>query len=88
LVLQGGGTRGAYEAGAFNALVDVLGKEARYDLVSGVSVGGISASLIALFKVGDEKAAGKELRDHWLVHSTKSYKGVAWWKYVTLLTIS
>jgi len=64
LVLQGGGALGAYQAGVFEGLV-----EARFspDWVTGVSIGGINAALIA-GNAPDRRIA--RLRDFWSVVSS------------------
>lgn len=49
LVLSGGGARGAYEAGVAKALLE----REHYDMVCGVSIGGINAALIAAGKTHD-----------------------------------
>ena len=55
LALRGGGTKGAYEVGALKVMVEMLPKiDTDYDVVVGVSIGGMNAGLIALFEVGDE----------------------------------
>src|SRR5207248_11014321 len=46
LVLSGGGARGAYEAGVAKALTE----REHFDMVCGVSIGGINAALIAAGK--------------------------------------
>ena len=60
LVLQGGGAPGAYQAGAFRALYEKLGKivdntdndnnEPLFDIIAGTSIGAINgAILVQLF---------------------------------------
>ena len=44
LVLSGGGARGAYEAGAWQALTE-LG--IKIDIITGTSVGAITAAMVA-----------------------------------------
>lgn len=56
LVMSGGGSKGAYEAGFLyglahsNQSIDVT-----WDVVSGVSAGSINAAFISLFEIGNEK---------------------------------
>ena len=58
LALRGGGVHGAFEAGVLQALTERMpANEIKYDYVSGVSVGAMNASIIALFPPGDEKEA-------------------------------
>ncbi len=60
LVLQGGGSLGAYECGVYKTL-DKHG--IKFDVVAGTSIGGINAAIIAGSK-SDEPA--KTLEDFWL----------------------
>ncbi|CAI2373056.1 unnamed protein product [Moneuplotes crassus] len=63
LVLEAGGDKGAYQAGALKGLYEALGgKEIDYDVVSGVSVGAINAMGVSIFPSGEEK----ELTD-WMI---------------------
>jgi predicted acylesterase/phospholipase RssA len=41
-------------------------EEIQYDVVEGVSIGGINASILAMFAKGDEKAAIDYLYQMWL----------------------
>lgn len=59
LVLQGGGALGAFQAGAYEALID-LGIE--LDWVAGISIGAINAAIIA--GSPRDEAVGK-MRDFW-----------------------
>ena len=55
-MLGGGGTRGAYQAGAMWGLlknVEDLSKY-KYDVVSGVSAGTINGAAFATYEKGDE----------------------------------
>ncbi len=60
LVLQGGGSLGAYECGVYKALNK---HEIKFDVVAGTSIGAINAAIISGHK-GDEPA--KTLEDFWL----------------------
>lgn len=60
LVLQGGGSLGAYECGVYRALHK---HKIKFDIVAGTSIGGINAAIIAGSK-NDEPA--KDLEDFWL----------------------
>ena len=58
LALRGGGVHGSFEVGALKAFIDVLDpSEYRYDYVSGVSIGAINSSILALYDIGDEANA-------------------------------
>ena len=65
LLLQGGGALGAYECGAYKALVPHL-KEHGYDLkiVAGTSIGAINASIITL-NYGEEDHGAGILESFW-----------------------
>ena len=54
--MRGGGTKGAYEVGVLNAMTDLLIPiEYAYDVIVGVSCGGINAGLMATYNRGYEK---------------------------------
>ena len=59
LVLQGGGSLGAYECGVYKTL-DRHG--IRFDIVAGTSIGAINAAII----VGAKKNPARDLEDFWL----------------------
>jgi predicted acylesterase/phospholipase RssA len=51
LVLEGGGDRGAYHSGAFHQFVHSLPPdEVAYDVITGISAGGLNAGALSLFK--------------------------------------
>lgn len=51
--MRGGGTKGAYEAGAFKAFVEMMEPEDyAYDVIVGVSIGALNAALISTFDKG------------------------------------
>lgn len=51
ITFQGGGSHGAYEAGAFHALTSLLPPEdTEYDYVTGVSVGAINTGGMAMYE--------------------------------------
>ena len=53
--MRGGGTKGAYEAGALKAMTEIMTKqEMAYDVVEGISAGAINAGIFATFQIGDE----------------------------------
>jgi NTE family protein len=60
LVLQGGGSLGAYECGVFKALHK---RNIKFDIVTGTSIGAINASIIAGSK---HDSPVKDLEDFWL----------------------
>ena len=60
LVLQGGGSLGAFACGVFKALVK---NNIKIDIVAGTSIGGVNASIIAGSK---EDHPEKALEQFWL----------------------
>jgi len=60
LVMQGGGSLGAYECGAYKGLAR---QGIKFDIVAGTSIGAINAAIIAGSKSGDSAA---ELETFWL----------------------
>jgi NTE family protein len=61
LILQGGGSLGAFGCGAFKALAN---NNIKLDIVAGTSIGGINAAIIAGSK--DEKYPEQALEEFWL----------------------
>ena len=68
LVLQGGGSLGAFACGVFKALVK---KKIRIDIVAGTSIGAINAAIIVGNKSGHPE---KELEEFWLEIAESNYK--------------
>ena len=67
LAMRGGGTKGAYEVGALKTMSEMLDpKEIEYDIVEGVSIGGINSAIFSLYEKGNEKEAVKNMYDLWL----------------------
>jgi len=63
LVLSGGGSKGAYQAGA---LKYILGEQkVNYDIFCGVSVGAINCAFLSMFSSGEEQRASDILSDMW-----------------------
>src|SRR5919197_904367 len=60
LVLQGGGSLGAFACGVFKALVK---KNVRIDIVAGTSIGAVNAAIIVGSKSGHPE---KDLEDFWI----------------------
>lgn len=73
LVLSGGGSKGAYQAGALKHIVGNC--ETKYDILCGVSVGAINSAMLGMFKIGEEKEASNYMESIWLdVRTNKIYK--------------
>jgi NTE family protein len=60
LVLQGGGSLGAYECGVYKTIAKL---KIKLDVVAGTSIGGINAAIIAAGKSGEPS---KDLEDFWM----------------------
>lgn len=63
LVCSGGGSKGAYQAGALVYLLNDL--KTQYNILCGVSVGAINCAFIGQFSHGDEINCAKELHNLW-----------------------
>jgi NTE family protein len=72
LVLSGGGSKGAYEAGVVSYLMDTL--NFRYDIICGVSVGALNAVYLAQMSKGVQ--TGRFLTSLWTnyIDNSKVYK--------------
>ena len=67
LVMSGGGSNGAWEAGVIHGLLHNGNPEDyNWNVVSGVSAGSINAALLSPWEIGDEVAASEYLTDKWL----------------------
>lgn len=73
LVLSGGGSKGAYQAGALKYILGEL--NIVYDVFCGVSVGAINCAYLSMFHSGEEKSASDLLADLWSkLDNSKIYK--------------
>jgi NTE family protein len=83
LVLQGGGSLGAYEAGAYKALYEWLserdekvwkGKKSTFDIVAGTSIGAMNAAVLVSYVVekGTYEGSADRLVDFWNYLSKES----------------
>ena len=97
LVLQGGGSLGAYEAGAYRAIYEFLskrdadeGKKGRptFNIVAGTSIGAINAAVLVSYVVENQTYEGstERLIDFWNYLSKESLVGSnpffkPWWDY-------
>jgi NTE family protein len=97
LVLQGGGSLGAYEAGVFSALYywikkDIDDDENVFDIVAGTSIGAINAAFLVSYvikrrreenkKVGDSwKGSAEELEEFWKSRLASNINLNKWWPF-------
>tara|TARA_B100002049_G_scaffold74448_1_gene54686 strand:- start:20220 stop:21257 length:1038 start_codon:yes stop_codon:yes gene_type:complete len=66
LILQGGGSRGAYQAGVILALSEILPqRESPFTSISGVSVGAINASILAM-EANNFRKGALRLKNYWM----------------------
>src|ERR687898_436986 len=84
LVLQGGGSLGAYEAGAYKAIYQVLSKEddeklvshkrPTFDIVAGTSIGAINSAVLVSYVIenGSYEGSDERLIDFWNYLSKES----------------
>ena len=63
LVLQGGGSLGAYECGVYKTLAK---NNIKFDIVSGTSIGALNGAIIASQSYNSIKDSAKELENFWL----------------------
>src|SRR3972149_3643646 len=78
LVLSGGGSKGAYQCGVLQYLLNDLGTQ--YNVLCGVSVGALNAALLAMYPLGQELKAFTELKNLWGgINTAKVYKKWAFW---------
>src|SRR5215217_8417700 len=76
LVLQGGGSLGAYAAGAYKALYELLSKKdakegkdksTTFDIIAGTSIGAMNAAVLVSYVVenGTYEGSAQRLADFW-----------------------
>jgi NTE family protein len=63
LVMQGGGSLGAYECGVYKTLVK---HNIKFDIVSGTSIGALNAAIIAAHSYNSAENSARELENFWL----------------------
>ena len=58
LSFRGGGVHGSWEAGVIKGIFENMpAEEIQYDIIAGVSIGAINASLLATYPKGEEQEA-------------------------------
>ena len=98
LVLQGGGSLGAYEAGVYQALYERITKRDRekgirdrplLDIIAGTSIGAINAAIIVSYVVENNtwEGSSERLNEFWEYLSKESLLDqipgfTAWWDYL------
>jgi NTE family protein len=86
LVLSGGGSRGAYEAGVlswlFENIYPKLGSDFEFDLVSGTSVGAIHGAYVAASAGMDPLERAKALVDTWRTMRFDNVLQLTWRDFV------
>jgi len=66
LALEGGGSRGAYQAGALLGLTTLLpGEDIMWNVVTGISTGALNSGLVAQFPMGQEVAMAQYTAEKW-----------------------
>ena len=74
LVLSGGGARGAYQAGVVLGLSEIFGKDFPFDILTGVSAGGINTAYLAAYR-DDPVSAARQLVEIWKnLHTTQVFR--------------
>ncbi len=69
--MSGGANRGAYEAGAIHGLSNLLnGKDAYYDVVTGVSTGSLKKDGLSMWAPNQAKPMAD-----WLINFWRSFTG-------------
>jgi NTE family protein len=98
LVLQGGGSLGAYEAGAYKALYEWLSKKDKeegketsitFDIIAGTSIGAMNSAVLTSYVVenGTYEGSAERLIDFWKYLSKESILDTnpwfkPWWDYL------
>jgi NTE family protein len=67
LALEGGGSNGAYQAGAVKAFAELIKplSDMEYDIITGVSAGALNAFGLVMFPKGQEVEMADFLYDTW-----------------------
>ena len=66
LAMEGGGMKGAYEAGALKALTEFLPpEETSYSIITGISIGAVNGCMGVGFPVGQEKQMAEHIYRFW-----------------------
>ena len=78
-VFEGGGAKGAYEAGALSVLTDPTNNIfVQYDIITGISIGALNTMVIGSFPVGQELQMSQKLNEFWFGIQNNSDLFVEW----------
>lgn len=67
LVMEGGGDKGAYEAGVLRGFATHLpSQDVQYDVVSGISVGALNSAFVSRYPIGQENKLTEDMVGLWL----------------------
>jgi len=90
LVLQGGGSLGAYEAGAYKALYELVSKRDKsegketsitFDIIAGTSIGAMNAAVLTSYVIenGSYEGSAERLINFWKYLSKESIADINPW---------
>ena len=82
LILEGGGAKGAFEAGVIQYIVD---KEIKIDLVGGTSVGGLNAACFAFGKISDLMDLWRNISNEQVYNLNSLFKYILNWDFTKKL---
>lgn len=79
VAFEGGGAKGAYEAGALSVLTDPSNNIfVQYDIMTGISIGALNTMVIGSFPVGQELQSSQKLNEFWFGIQNNSDLFVEW----------
>lgn len=84
LAIEGGGDKGAFEAGAIYNLTKALGAEAAYDVLTGVSIGGVNSVGLSIYSIGDYEEQDYFNTLTWKNMSHESHRILKSWRFGVL----
>ena len=66
LAMEGGGMKGAYEAGALMAMTELIPpEETTYSIITGISIGAINGCIGVGYPVGQERQMAEHIHEFW-----------------------
>lgn len=79
LALEGGGSRGAYEAGVLYGLTNsTQAGNLQWNVVTGISIGALNAGIVALYPMGQEAAMSEFIVSYWKSFYSNDQVYVEW----------